>query len=273
VARAGQAWSLVGRLEGGFQQGAFLVEDATGRRAVLKRSHRGSRRPVTEVSAIVEQARSAGWPTPRWLSCGTTDGGFQWWLAEFVEGSVPDRVDRRFVRAVLPVIQRQAALRPHTDQNWSAYAMDVVFRGASAFMPTVAAFSPTGARLVRAIERTTRRDDGCALSEEDLVHGNLDPGNVIFRGDEIVAVVDVEAIGKGSRAVDIAGLVVSAGVWGDEAWVDELLAASCAAAGEAGTRIVVGAAAIALVAFGTQHWPNDVDHVAARCVEIVAALR
>jgi aminoglycoside phosphotransferase (APT) family kinase protein len=45
------------------------------------------------------------------------------------------------------------------------------------------------------------------LPTSDLVHGDLNLGNVLARGGAITGVVDWDAIGLGSRAVDLTGLL------------------------------------------------------------------
>src|SRR2546426_10474636 len=67
--RDGTAWSLVGRLAGGYQQGAYELADAAGGRAVLK-WHTGHlpREQLQDTARVLAEARLRGWPTSKWLA-------------------------------------------------------------------------------------------------------------------------------------------------------------------------------------------------------------
>ncbi|MEY2418373.1 MAG: hypothetical protein QOG90_1053, partial [Actinomycetota bacterium] len=91
---SGQRYVLVGKLEGGYQQGAYELRRADGSRAVLKLWH--APRPVDQARAaarLVELARSAGWRTPAWLHTGTTSAGHPFEVQEFVVGEHRARLD------------------------------------------------------------------------------------------------------------------------------------------------------------------------------------
>jgi Ser/Thr protein kinase RdoA (MazF antagonist) len=60
----------------------------------------------------------------------------------------------------------------------------------------------------RKCESGRHRVEETALRPTDLVHGDLNPGNVFLDGDRISALVDVEALGKGRRCHDLATLLV-----------------------------------------------------------------
>ena len=260
---------MVDRLSGGYQQGALLLTDETGARAVLKRTiRRVPAARLDELASIVEVARGAGWPTPRWHGWGELDG-WGWWLTEFVPGSVPDAVSVGFADAIEPIVERQRDLAPATSQDWSAYIKRVGFLDESAFASTVSTFSAAGAELVATIDRLVRPHAAIDLPADDLVHGNLDPGNVIFQGRDVVAIVDIESLGKGTRAVDLAGLAVSAAIWGDPIAAERLATSCDRVAGPAVADICIAAAVLAVLAFGVENWRGDVDSVCAACTEFL----
>lgn len=271
-ASTGRDWSVVARLAGGYQQGAFRVVDASGQEAVLKPTAQlTTPRRVQQTAAVVAHARSHGWPTPEWWAFGCV-GGRGWWLTEFVAGAAPEVVTVAFAQAVRPLIDRQAGLAPHTSQDWSSFTHSVVF-GPHEYMACLDSFSQATAALVSTIRRLTHDATSVALPDDDLVHGNFDPGNVIFQSGRAVAIIDVEAIGKGTRAVDLAGLAINATVWGDDAAAVDLRDQAVAVAGPTVARICLGAAAAAVVFFGTQHWPGDADAVSRTCEAFLVELR
>lgn len=45
------------------------------------------------------------------------------------------------------------------------------------------------------------------LPDDDIVHGDLNPSNVLVRDGQIVAVIDTGSAGRGSRAIDLATVV------------------------------------------------------------------
>ena len=225
------------------------------------------------LAALVSDARVRGWPTPEWLASGLTTGDEAWYVYDFVEGDCPEVVDRELVDAILPVIQLQAGMRPETTQDWSRYTRAVVFANESEFTSSITSFSAAGAAMVDAILRTFGSSHDVELPVEDLVHGNFDPGNIVMRDAVVVGVIDVDAAGKGTRCVDIAGLVVAAGLAGEHDVLDRLVRAGVDVAGNAVLRVCVAAAMFALVAFGVQHWHDDVDRAAAACVDLWARLQ
>lgn len=267
------AWTATGRLAGGFQQGAFGLRAADGRRAVLKLGHARGAARLAMLSTLVERARAHGWPTPVWLAHGIAPDGLGWYVYEFVAGECPESVDTRLAAALLPVVDLQAGMRPDTSQDWSRYAYAVVFANESEFTSRLAAFSPAGAATVDTILRAGAIDAAVQLPTDDLVHGNLDPGNIVVRDGVVVGIIDVEAAGKGTRCIDLAGLIVSADLFGARDATDRLVRAGRDVAGPAVLRICVAAAVFALLAFGVEHWPHDVDAASAACVDLWTSLQ
>jgi hypothetical protein len=76
----------------------------------------------------------------------------------------------------------------------------------------------------------------------DLVHGDLSTDNILVRGGRIVGVIDVEAVGCGTRVSDLA-CVVREGYMsrGDEAALERLLTAGLAIAGAGALLICIAA--------------------------------
>jgi aminoglycoside phosphotransferase (APT) family kinase protein len=265
----GTGYGLVGRLAGGRQSGAYLIHDAERGDAVLKWSSRtAAAGQVLRAAPVVEAARAAGWPTPAWLAFGTTPSGFPYHVREYAEGEPCDLVSAQLVRAVLPVLDAQAGLRPDTDRDWSAHDRRVVFENGSGFAGQVAA-APDGARLVGLLEAWTAGFRQVELPAGDLVHGGLSPDSVVLRQGGLSALIDAEMLGCGSRFHDVATLIVAASQWGgDPAASRELreYAARRAAPGE--FEVSVAACLLAALAFQLEHGRKD----AGACIRAAAAL-
>lgn len=265
-------WQVSHRLPGGYQQGAFLLVDGEGAETVLKPTlHPMTPARVDEIAHMINSARAQGWPTPRWLASGCVNGR-GWWLTEFATGEAPETVTAAFAEAVRPVIDRQAGLRPVTAQNWSTSTKRVVFSDEFSYLSSVAAFSPAGASLAGRIRALTEVHRSVPLPDDDFVHGNLDPGNVILRDGAVIAIIDVEAVGKGTRAVDVGGLAINAAIWGDPVAAAGLSRLCASVAGPAVARICLSAAAAAVVASGVRHWPRHVDPVSIACERFLSRL-
>jgi thiamine kinase-like enzyme len=105
------------------------------------------------------------------------------------------------------------------------------------------------------------------------VHGDLSPGNALFTGDDIRALVDVEALGAGSRLHDLAALIGYAHLNGAGPGVlDELIRHTRRLARPGELPVSLGSCLLGLLAFGVDHWPHDVDAVAVKAARLIAAL-
>jgi aminoglycoside phosphotransferase (APT) family kinase protein len=232
----GLSYRFVRRLAGGVQSGATELRDPDGRRAVLKWStDRSWAEQVVRAGPAVERARAAGWPTPRWLAVGVTPGGHPYQVQEFVDGRPIGRLDVDGARQLLDLVDGHAGLDPDPGRNWSEWVTDVVFHGRDGARDAARRVDASAAGLVdRFLERCAEYL-GHRLPAADLVHGDLNPGNVLVAGGRIVGVIDVEAIGSGTRAVDLVGLLRTAYAQGaDPATLATLRRAAVAAAGPAG---------------------------------------
>lgn len=123
----GSEWRVVRRLSGGVQEGAWLVSDAAGHRAVLKyRSERWAGR-IETAGALVGMARRRGWPAPAWLGHGVADG-LAWHMEEFVPGRRPKLATAAMASEILDINGRQAGAADGIGDVWSQYAQQVVIR-------------------------------------------------------------------------------------------------------------------------------------------------
>jgi aminoglycoside phosphotransferase (APT) family kinase protein len=208
---------LCGRCRGGVA-GAWLLTDRVGTRAVLKcndgMAHRMARLPT-----LVDRIRSVGYPTPAWLASGVTADGSAYHIVEFVPGdSMSGSVlTGRTAAQVIEVIEAQVGLDPDPGQDWSRYASACAFgEGESDPRPGLRRIGRAGIELVEHFDAVLAPYAGLELPGGDLVHGDFNTCNVLTYGGRISAVIDIDACGSGTRAVDYAWLLREAYVTGSE---------------------------------------------------------
>lgn len=274
--RDATCWALVGKPPGGYQQGAYEIVDADGARAVLK-WHSGHlpARQLEATAVAIESARRRGWPTAKWLAFGALANDGAYIIEEFIAGSRPTRLDDVVLERLLDAIDLQADGRPDSDQDWSAYIHRVVFEGEADLASRMRA-RPETAMLLRELERLTADGRAVALPSNDLVHGDFVLGNVLI-SDGQPYVVDTAHAGRGTRAYDLATLLMETTVGGD--YVAPTLAdqrrlerACVEMVGQDGFLICVACRMIHLLVFGGVHWSADVAPTVTKCIEFLRSL-
>lgn len=256
-------------LAGGFQSGARRVVDHSGTPYVLKWSDSPGWADVVTLNApLVAEARAWGWPTPAWVVSGSTPTGDAYELQEWATGATRESIDRDWVDAVLPVVRTQAGHAPSTDRNWSWYDHAVMFAGESAYVADVEASGPDGAALGAAVRSLVAPFAEHVPPTRDLVHGDLNPGNVLLDAGRVTALVDVEALGPGTRCHDLGTIATYAWLWGDPDAGLLAVAEARTFAGPGELEISFGSALLGLLAYGVQHWAAD--DLAAICRDALA---
>lgn len=253
----GSDYTLLRRLPGGYQEGAYEIQDRDGQRAVIK----WHRRPVpherlAEVARLVDEAREAGWPTPRWLSTGIAGGGQRYVVQEFVAGHHLKHLNAEALDQLLAVNAIQERVRPQTDHEWSDYALDVVFNNRSGMLGSIAESCAEGSDFARAVRNVCR--EPADLPAADLVCGVFSLENILFDAGSVAGIIDVGAIGRGCRAFDLAVLYSRIEPDHPEAASVEhrLKTAAEEVAGPREFRICLAAEVIGVLAFGLEHWPS-----------------
>lgn len=204
-------WSFERRLEGGWQSGASVVVDVSGNRAVLKMR---AFEPDWLVSAMttVNEARRSGWPAPEWYAAGLLSSGEAWVLQEHVIGSRPERLSAVVAVQMTEILDVQAGLGALATLDMSAWAHGVVFEDWDGLRAQVLAGFPGGHLIVQAVDDIAGVCSSEPLPNDDLVHANFEIGNTLLDGSKLW-VVDVDGVGRGTRAYDAAeALIVAAGL-------------------------------------------------------------
>ena len=204
----GTTYRLVRPLSGGVQSGAWLIADPSGRSAVLKcRPDKWWVGQVQRAARSVERIRRQGYPTPAWLAVGATGSGYGYQVQEFVPGYTHDKLTVDVASTAIDVLESQADLDPDPGRSWSSYVADSFAAHWSSITAAVEATGAGGRGLVQVCARLLARFEMPTFPLSDLVHGDFRLGNVLFDDERVSGVIDIEALGSGTRVFDYATLL------------------------------------------------------------------
>jgi len=267
--RHASSWGLVAKLPGGYQQGAYKLVGPDATSAVLKwhAAHLPAKQ-LTDTARAIEDARSRGWPTARWIAFGSLPNDGAYIIEEFIAGTRPTTLEGSILERLLDAVRLQADARPETDQDWSAYIGRVVFEGGAELATRMRAHPDTAALQLR-LERMTAAARDTPLPANDLVHGDFVLNNILVR-DEVPFLVDAAHAGKGTRAYDLATLLMETSVGGgytppSQADRRRLEREGIALVGRLGFLVCIACRIMHLLVFGGVHWNEQVPGAVAKC--------
>lgn len=228
----GSTYQLVRPLLGGFQSGAWLIEDDARRTAVLKwtrdRTWAGQ---VQRASRAVARIRRCGYPTPAWLVVGTTGSGCGYQVQQYVPGMRREHLNEHTAHQAISILELQTGLDPDPDRCWSDYLTTTLHQERASMISDVSATGVAGVELSARTAQLVSRYDVPVFPRSDLVHGDFRLANVLFDDDTVRGVIDIEALGSGTRAFDYATLLDHEVA--DDSAVELLVAAGSQVAGPA----------------------------------------
>lgn len=209
----GASWRPESRFGTGMQQGAWRVRDAEVA-AVLKWHEPGSAVAYNaDIPAVVEHIRSAGYPTPAWLASGVTVDGSAWSIQELVEGEPLRELTVANADMFVELVELQRTLTPPTDLIWNTYVRAVIFDEDHPYHQRLATGGPSLRQLVDEAVALAAPYESATLTETEMVHGDLSVANVLAREGRVVAVVDIDAVGRGCATYDLLSPVVNGISW------------------------------------------------------------
>jgi len=206
VSVVGAEVTLLSRLPGGVNAGAIRVQLAGRADAVLKAVPRTNPEQLGETlraQRVVEHMRGRGYPTPAWLGVGAT-ATHVWHLMDFVEAVPAPELTPVLVEQLMEIIELQAGQASEAyDHSW--YAWRVVTGQEPAVVARLSGYSSVVSTLVERV-RAVCADFPPPREAPDMVHADLNPSNVLVRDGAVIAVVDIENAGSGTRATDLTTL-------------------------------------------------------------------
>jgi aminoglycoside phosphotransferase (APT) family kinase protein len=198
-------FELAGKLPGGHQDGAFMLAEPGGRRAVLKQLF------APRALSIMRRLHAIGYPTPNVLYDGIAHDGTTYVVQEFVPGAPIAALTDAYLDQLFALNELQANLNPHPTANalesWSGYVYEVVFARTSVWSTALCNHSPATARLLTALRLATTQYAATVLPNTDVVHGDLHNGNILAEHGQITGVIDMVYAGYGTRAIDLVTLL------------------------------------------------------------------
>lgn len=197
--------TLLGRLPGGVNAGAFRVHVPERGVAVLKavpRPHPNQLDETLRAQRVVEHMRGQGYPTPAWLGVGSTTTHV-WHLMEFVDAVPVTELTSSIVEQLMEIIELQAGQASEPYDHWS-YAWRVA-TGRELALAELSAYSAAVSALVGRL-RLVCAEVPPPRTAPDMVHADLNPSNVLVRHGAVVALVDIGNAGSGTRATDLTTL-------------------------------------------------------------------
>jgi aminoglycoside phosphotransferase (APT) family kinase protein len=197
--------TLLSRLPGGVNRGAMRVQLAGRANAVLKavpRAHPNHLDETLRAQRVVEHMRRRGYPTPAWLAVGAT-ATHVWHLMDFVDAAPVPELTPSIVEQLMEIIELQAGQASEPYDHWS-YAWRVA-TGQESAVAGLSGYSSVVSALVERL-RLVSADVPPPREAPDMVHADLNPSNVLVRDGAVVAVVDIENAGSGTRATDLTTL-------------------------------------------------------------------
>ena len=254
---------VLGRCDGGFQGGAWLAVNPDGKQAVLKWRRTTGPSMVCEVAEVIRRVRARGYPTPAWLASGVTGDGASYHVQEFVPGTGSTPLTPPKVELLLGVLERQANLDPALTHDWSR-RVETVVRGDPPDGPrrVVKSLGVRGRALLDRYDRLLAGFGPVQVPSGDLVHGDFNSCNILLHRGVVSGVIDVEAIGRGTRAFDYAALLREAYVEGYGPEVALLIRrAGEAVAGRSVLALCAAATSFDIVGFKLRHEPDRIDQI------------
>lgn len=204
-ARHGLDLELVGLFVGGRQGGAWRARSPSGEEVVFKwTTDPGLARRRSASAEAIARLRGRNYPTPAWLASGVTDAGFAYVVQARVAGS-PGTWRTVPLDELMAIVELQAGLGRPSAESWSSYVEWAAFH-ASGPRHDVGSTAP-GRALVGHFDEVLEGHGRGVLPTDDLVPGDLNTSNVLVADGHVVALIDIDAIGTGTRAVDYAWLL------------------------------------------------------------------
>jgi hypothetical protein len=198
--------AVLGRLAGGANAGAVRVELGGSARAVLKAEPRtgpGHLDGLLRARRVAEHMRGRGYPTPAGGGGGGAPAPHAWHLTDLVDAAPVPELTASLVEQLVEISDLQAGQGTEPYDHWS-YA----WRVATGREPVVARLHEHSPAVAALVERVRLLCAGlpAPAAAPDMVHADLNPGNVLVRDGAVVAVVDIGNAGSGTRATDLTTL-------------------------------------------------------------------
>ena len=194
---------LGSRPRGGVNETWFL--DGPGQERAVLKVDAGSLSHLHATAAVVDKLRARGYPTPRWLFVGQVESGQTYHVQEFVPGELAPigAPATALGRQLIELVEFNAGFDPWPDRNLSSAVV-------SHFAACIADLQSAAPELRQVVDRYAHLSEQLGLTElpsGEFAHGDFHFYNILVHEGRVSAVVDVEACGSGTRAIDYGRLL------------------------------------------------------------------
>jgi Ser/Thr protein kinase RdoA (MazF antagonist) len=200
-----QTFRFTETLVGGHQDRAVALVNDVHQRFILKRWYRDQAIPL--LRTLVKR----GYPSAPPLFAGTTKTGHTYWIQTYIEGQPMKHLDNVFLEQIFSINELQANCIQETShiiqKSWSTYAYQVLFHNASDWFSHIQSYNQATRDFAETVRVNTQRCREMSLIHTDAVHGDFNPDNILVHNSKITGVIDIAAMGYGTRAIDIATLL------------------------------------------------------------------
>jgi fructosamine-3-kinase len=206
-ARHGTQFRLQGRYAAGENEGAFALADTCDARYVLKWNQRPAwLQSIDRARRITDHLRAGQVPVPAYTLADTFEG-IAYWIQTGLPGAPPAQLSPAQLQQLLMYVDMQAGQSITPEQNWSAYVLDVVFRGESGWRDSLLNYGPATRAVLERLTQLLADRRGLVLRADDIVHGDLVIANVLVSSEQISGIIDWDAAGCGDRSLDCSKLL------------------------------------------------------------------
>lgn len=196
------SFRMVGSLAGG-ATGAYALEPGP---CVLKIRRGNMAWWVRRGQITVDSLRAVGYPAPEFLHIGEIDET-TFWITERLPGTpMAEALTWDTLPLLLELVDRTADVRPATGQDWSVAMKKVPLDDEFGWCELISSQSADAARLIDELQAVIEPLRDANIPNDDAVHGDFGPHNVLVDKGRVTAVVDCEAPGRGTRIYDLAHL-------------------------------------------------------------------
>jgi Ser/Thr protein kinase RdoA (MazF antagonist) len=193
------------------EQGAYALVDETGAPFVLKVTPDQSALGRLEATAVLcERLRARGYPAPRYAVVGTTATAV-YSVQTALPGTPMRQPTSQHLPDVLALNAMQVGQAPDMPRTWPAPVVTPTLEGGPGFclLEPMRAHSAESSTLLERLQAIVRRGAGLVLPQDDVVHFDFTPLNILVDGERITGVIDWDGACAGDRAFDLAALLFS----------------------------------------------------------------
>lgn len=267
----GLGFTLRKRFESGLQGGAWLIEDEAGTPYVLKLGELGTH--FRDLTKTIDRLRREGYPTPQWLGYGETRK-HAFAVQKYLKGGASTPLDNHKAKQLIEVLELQANLDPEPERNWSDHIKTVATEeGSGTLRQQVRDLGTHGDRLLAHFDQVLAKYPDVRLPRTDMVHGDFNSCNILLYDNKVSGVIDIDAMGSGTRIFDYAALLREAYVEGYGGAVTEPVRVAAERIAGPGPLVLCAAAtSFDIVRFKMRHQPERMDEVLDRLHQLASDL-